>query len=36
MEQKLLTRNFALLILGQISSLAGNFILKLAVSMYVL
>ncbi len=36
MEQKLLTRNFALLILGQLSSLAGNFILKLAVSMYVL
>lgn len=36
MEQKLLTKNFALLILGQATSLFGNFILKLALSMYVL
>ncbi len=36
MAQKLFTRNFILLILGQISSLFGNFILKLALSMYVL
>lgn len=36
MQQNLLTKNFALLILGQASSLFGNFILKLALSMYVL
>ncbi len=35
-SQKLFTRNFALLILGQASSLFGNYILKLALSMYVL
>jgi len=34
--QKLFTRNFVLLILGQLASLFGNFILKLALSMYVL
>lgn len=33
---KLFGRNFILLILGQASSLFGNFILKLALSMYVL
>ncbi len=36
MKDKLLTKNFLLLILGQASSLFGNFILKLALSMYVL
>lgn len=36
MTQKLFTRNFVLLILGQLTSLFGNFILKLALSMYVL
>lgn len=36
MEQKLFTRNFILLILGQVTSLFGNYILKLALSMYVL
>lgn len=36
MTQKLFTRNFILLILGQLTSLFGNFILKLALSMYVL
>lgn len=36
MSQKLFTRNFVLLILGQASSLFGNYILKLALSMYVL
>ena len=36
MNQKLFTGNFILLILGQLSSLFGNFILKLALSMYVL
>lgn len=36
MKQALFTRNFGLLILGQASSLFGNFILKLALSMYVL
>jgi len=34
--QKLLSKNFALLVLGQASSLFGNFILKLALSMYIL
>lgn len=36
MTQKLFTKNFTLLVLGQASSLFGNFILKLALSMYVL
>lgn len=36
MTQKLFSKNFMLLILGQITSLFGNFILKLALSMYVL
>lgn len=36
MTQKLFTKNFVLLILGQLTSLFGNFILKLALSMYVL
>ena len=36
MEQKLFSRNFVLLVLGQASSLFGNFILRLALSMYVL
>lgn len=33
---KLFTRNFTFLILGQISSLIGNFSLKFALSMYIL
>ena len=36
MTGKLFTKNFTLLILGQLTSLFGNFILKLALSMYVL
>lgn len=36
MKEKLFTKNFTLLILGQITSLFGNFILKFALSMYVL
>lgn len=36
MKQKLFTRNFTLLILGQVSSLIGNFSLKFALSMYIL
>ena len=36
MRQKLFTRNFTLLILGQVSSLTGNYTLKFALSMYVL
>ncbi len=36
MTDKLFTKNFTLLILGQLTSLFGNFILKLALSMYVL
>ncbi len=36
MTEKLFTKNFSLLILGQLTSLFGNFILKLALSMYVL
>ena len=36
MTQKLFTKNFVLLVLGQLTSLFGNFILKLALSMYVL
>mgnify|MGYP000765209387 CR=1 FL=1 len=36
MKQKFLTRNFILLIFGQVSSLIGNFTLKFSLSMYVL
>ena len=36
MKEKLFTRNFTLLLLGQSSSLIGNYILKFALSMYVL
>ncbi|MCI9218013.1 MAG: MFS transporter [Dorea sp.] len=36
MTEKLFTKNFTLLILGQLTSLFGNFILKLSLSMYVL
>ena len=36
MTQRLFTKNFVLLIIGQLTSLFGNFILKLALSMYVL
>ncbi len=36
MKQKLFTRNFTLLVLGQAGSLFGNYILRLALSMYVL
>ena len=36
MKQRLWTRNFTLLILGQICSLIGNNTLKFALSMYVL
>ena len=36
MKHKLFTKNFTLLILGQASSLFGNYILRLALSMYVL
>ena len=36
MGQKLFTRNFTFLVLGQTSSLFGNYILRLALSMYVL
>ncbi len=36
MTQQLFTKNFIFLILGQVASLFGNFILKLALSMYVL
>lgn len=36
MARKLFTKNFTLLVLGQVSSLFGNFILKFALSMYVL
>ena len=36
MTERLFTKNFTLLILGQLTSLFGNFILKLALSMYVL
>ncbi|MGI6064784.1 MFS transporter [Blautia sp.] len=35
-NQKLFTRNFTFLILGQVSSLIGNFSLKFALSMYIL
>ena len=36
MKEKLFTRNFVLLIFGQASSLFGNSILRLALSMYIL
>ena len=36
MNRKLFTRNFTFLILGQVSSLIGNYTLKFALSMYVL
>lgn len=36
MEQRFFTKNFMLLILGQVTSLFGNFILKFALSMYIL
>lgn len=36
MKEKLFTRNFTLLLLGQAFSLFGNFTLKFALSMYVL
>lgn len=36
MKQKLFTRNFTLLVLGQASSLFGNLIVRFALSMYVL
>ncbi len=36
MKQKLFTRNFTFLILGQACSLIGNYTLKFAMSMYVL
>ncbi len=35
-KEKPFTRNFTLLILGQVSSLTGNYTLKFALSMYVL
>ena len=35
-KEKLFTCNFTLLILGQVSSLTGNYTLKFALSMYVL
>lgn len=36
MKERLFTRNFTFLILGQVSSLLGNYTLKFALSMYVL
>lgn len=36
MQTKLFTRNFVLLLLGQVFSLIGNYALKFALSMYVL
>ena len=36
MKEKLFNRNFTLLILGQVSSLIGNYTLRFALSMYVL
>ena len=36
MVQNLFTKNFTLLVLGQVSSLFGNIILRFAMSMYVL
>lgn len=36
MKERLFTRNFVLLIFGQISSLLGNYTLRFALSMYIL
>ncbi len=36
MKQRLFSKNFTLLVLGQISSLFGNYIIKFALYMYVL
>ena len=36
MTEKLFSKNFILLVLGQVSSLFGNYIIKFALSMYVL
>ena len=36
MTERLFTKNFTLLVLGQVSSLFGNYIMRLALSMYVL
>lgn len=36
MKERLFTKNFTLLVMGQVSSLFGNYILRLALSMYVL
>lgn len=36
MTEKLFSKNFTLLVFGQVSSLFGNYILKFALSMYVL
>ena len=36
MTEKIFSKNFTLLILGQVSSLFGNYIIKFALSMYVL
>ncbi len=36
MTERLFTKNFTLLVLGEVSSLFGNYILRLALSMYVL
>ncbi len=36
MKQRLFSKNFTLLVLGQISSLFGNYIIKFVLSMYVL
>lgn len=36
MTEKVFSKNFTLLILGQVSSLFGNYIIKFALSMYVL
>lgn len=36
MKQRMFSKNFTLLVLGQASSLFGNYILRLALSMYVL
>ncbi len=36
MTERLFSRNFTFLILGQVTSLIGNFTLKFALAMYVL
>ena len=36
MTEKLFSKNFTLLVLGQVSSLFGNYIIQFALSMYVL